>query len=209
MPTKRQPDVDDLRWEVIRRQQEYQLHFERFKKNPETEGQCCAKWSCKAFSLVRMEDPAVAWDESVEPFYNEPACPVVGVRSAPVTMHWGAPEKGFVYFKVDPTISKRQAKDKIEAMLDHYKESRGIPPATDTVIKHLKWLCFVDKVEEKRSPPTADTIRLVAGSGQSKPETYARGKILLENPFADVTREITRDEAEAYLHDRNLRKARQ
>jgi hypothetical protein len=208
--TKRQPNVDDLRWEVIRRHPDYRKDYEQFKQNPDAEGVSLGKWRCEAWELLWMEDPAVPWDESIHPDYNKPTCPVVGIHSACVKLRWGPPMEGYLPFFVDPRCSKRKILKKIEEMLDHWKGSHVIPKATDTVKKHLKELRLVDEMEAENSGPIIQwTFKNSFGSKyRSKMRTYARGKILIQDPFADVTREITPQEAQAYLYRHNLEESR-
>lgn len=219
---KRQPDVNDLRWEIIRRNPDYRSDYEEFKnalkagspKGPfkaagrgfrfsgELEGFFCQKWD-----LNRMHDPADSWEVAVidwptgEKILNSPADKPRREEAA-VTEILGfsnheteiekAGGKDFMYFRVNPNASLDAITEQIRAAVSHHKKNAGIKKTKEKITERLFWIDLADRYGEK---PAREQFK----ADRTLERQWASGRILIENPFDAPLRHVSQKEAEEYV----------
>jgi hypothetical protein len=69
----------------------------------------------------------------------------------------------------------------------------------------MKWLHFVDTIQQKNANPTRKTFNAVLKSANKSKinnsfDRYVKGRLLIENPLLDPLRKISEEEVGAFKH---------
>jgi len=121
-------------------------------------------------------------------------CWTPGIRSEDITR---TPGKKSLIVEIDPWENLDSIKAKIGTLVEIYRKAINKPPPKQKITERIAWLEIVDAILAKNPKPTAKTFR--GANRRVQMRRYAKGRLLIENPFLDPMRPITDKAAETYL----------
>lgn len=211
--------LDDLIWEIVRRNADYQADYHAIQEGSTAKQQDLRK----KWGLRRIEDPTLPWNKCEIKFPSgakrivSPAKAREGWQNDSVVIKSFGEAKNHTDDFLCLTINPLESLDRIFEGVKAQVEMKRLAltgskkaPSKETISKRLKWLKIVDKVRAKNAIPTRKTFTsLYKTNYRRKIYQYCYGLILIESPLEAPLRPLSRDDADSYAKQKGLIKSRQ
>lgn len=201
------PNLDDLRWEIIRRSEKYREDYMNIGQSQLSAIE--AAGVARKWGLREMMDPELPWDQTTITFPSgktRTISPAAGSFHSKNAVSLLLSDKqhlpGLAYLEIDPLASIADILVQTERMVKHYRKinfGSDRNPGKAKIAERLNWLNVYDRVARKNASPTKRTLSNLFKNSRSDKRKFAKGSLLVSNPTDDPLRGITDADADAYL----------